>query len=326
MALVYWEGSGFGSSGELLFSTAGPSEGVNKNRTLAVKYLNIAMKHPNSIAYAVSSQILLYKRQYKEANAAADKAIFQDPTNLAARFALARALIMSGRPSEALSQIEKILWLDPINPARAYNEFGLAYYHLGDLDTAYEYIQKAKNHNPMIGCDIRAIIYASKNLQDDALMAISECQPPHWDNIRWRMRQYPFKDKKIAQNFAYRLYSVGVPGELSGYNKIYDEYRMSENELKNLLTNKKIEVFVGGAAWSLEFADNNVCIYSGVQPTHKGRYWFEKDSIWLDMPQLFWGEKCQANVYENPDGSFEVGNLYLFVSSFGIFPFSHEEE
>jgi TolB-like protein/class 3 adenylate cyclase len=326
LALVYWEGSDFGSSGELLFSRAGAPEGVNKNRTLAIKYLNIAMKRPNSIAFAVSSQIRLFKRQYKRAIAEADKAVFLDPTDLAARFALARTLIMSGRSTEALSQIEEILRLDPINPARAYIEFGLAYYILGDLDTAYEYVEKAKIHNLMIGCDIRAIVYTHKGLKNDASMAVSECKPPHNDDIRFRMHQYPFKDKKIAENFASGLYSAGVPGEVTGYNKIYDEYRMSGSEIKNLLINKKVQIFVGGAIWYLEFADNNVCIYTGLQPTKKGRYWFEKDSIWLDIPQLFWGEQCQANVYKNPDGRWEVGNLYFFVSSFGIYPFSHAEE
>ena len=119
---------------------------LNKNRVLTVKYLRIAMKHPNSIAYAVSSQIFLFKRQYNEAIVQAEKAVSQEPTSLAAGFALVRALIMSGQPDQALPQIEKLLWLDPINPARALAEYGLALFCLGNLQSAYEYIEKAKKH------------------------------------------------------------------------------------------------------------------------------------------------------------------------------------
>jgi tetratricopeptide (TPR) repeat protein len=326
LALVYWEGVGLGSSGYWLYSMAGPVSAVNQNLVLAVKYLNKAMKFPTSIAYAVSSQILLFKRQYKKAIAQAEKAVSQDPNSLAARFALARALIMFGQPEQALNHIEALLRFDPINPARAFTEFGLAYFCMGNLQAAYEYIERAKIHNLMIGCDVRAVVYASKGMKDDASKAASECQPPYWDKISLRMMYYPFKDKDLAQKFANGLYSTGVFGEASGYPKIYDEYRISEGEIKNLLTNKKVQVFVSGSTWSLELSDNNVCTYTGLQPTEVGRYWFEKDSIWLDMPQRFYGEKCQANVYKNPDGSWEVGNLYFFVSSFGIFPFSHEEE
>ena len=329
LALVYKDATNLGTSGSWLDSMAGSGQ-VNKSLVLAEKYLHKAMKDPTSISYAVSSAILLYdKRQYKEAITQAEEGISYDPNSLPPRFALVRALIMSGRSAEALSQIEEILWLDPINPARAYVEFGLAYFCLGDLDTAYNYIEKAKSHNPKIGCEERAVVYAYKGLIGAASVAALECKtllnPLTIDHIRLRMKSFPFKDKNIAQKFAKGLYLAKVPGNASGYYKVYDEYRMSESEIKNLLTNKKIQVFVGETIWSLEFTDNNVCIYKGVQSTEKGKYWFEKDSIWLDLPQRFYGENCQANVYKNPDGSWEVGNLYIFVSSFGIFPFSHEE-
>jgi len=303
------------------------SRGVNKNLVMADKYLKRAMKDPTSIAYAVSSRILLGKRQYKEAIAQAEKGISLDHSELSTRFSLVHALIFSGRPEQSLSQIEEILWLDPINPARAYLAFGLAYYCMGNLQTAYEYIEKAKKHNPMIGCSIRAVVYVNKGMKEEASMAASECQPLNWDSIRVRMGSHPFKDKELAENFANGLYSAGVPGEASKYYKIYDEYKLNEDAIRNLLVNQKFQVYAYfDNVWSLSFSDENVCTYTGVQPTEKGAYWFEKDSIWLDMPQRFYGEKWQANVYKNPDGSWEVGNLYFFVSSFGIFPFSHEEE
>jgi len=326
LALIHWEGVSLSPSGYWLYSMAGPVYGINQNRVLAVKYLNKAMKHPTAVAYAVSSQILLSIRQYKYAIAQAEKAVSLDPNSLTAFSALARALIMSGQAAQALAPLEQLLRIDPINPARAFAEFGLAYFCMGKLQAAYEYIEKAKIHNPMIGCDVRAVIYAYKGMKDEASKAVSECQPPSWDKILSRMMAYPFRDKELAQKFADGLNSAGVPGEAAGYYKIYDEYRLYENEIKNLLLNKKIQVFVTSSVWSLELSDDNVCTYTGIQPTEVGRYWFEKDSIWLDLPQRFYGEKCQANVFENPDGSREAGNLFFFVSSFGIFPFSHEEE
>ena len=94
--------------------------------------------------------------------------------------------------------------------------------------------------------------------------------------------------------------------------------------MRNVSNN--ISVFLIGATWNLNFAENNICIYTGLRPTAKGKYWFEKETLWLDMPQLFWGEKFEAKVYKNPDGSWEVGNQYFFVSAFGIYPFSPDEE
>ena len=136
-----------------------------------------------------------------------------------------------------------------------------------------------------------------------------------------------FAKGSLAQNFADELYSAGVPGEASEYYKIYDEYKLNEDAIRNLLVNQKFQVHAyNDNVWFLSFSDDNVCTYTGVQPTEKGAYWLEEDSLWLDMPQRFYGEKWQVNVFKNPDGSWEVGNLYFFVSSFGIYPFAHEEE
>ena len=321
LALVHKVGAG-----PWLDVMAGTS-GSDKNLVMADKYLKRSMKDPTSIAYAVSSRVLLDKRQYKEAIAQAEKGISLDHSELSTRFSLVYALIFSGRPEQSLSHIEEILWLDPINPARAYLAFGLAYYCMGNLQTAYEYIEKAKKHNPMIGCDIRAVVYAINGMKEEASTAAFECQSLTSDSIRVRMMGFPFKDKELAQNFADGLYFTGVPGEASEYYKIYDEYKLNEDAIRNLLVNQKFQVYAyNDTVWFLSFSDDNVCTYTGVQPTEKGAYWLEKDSLWLDMPLRFYGEKWQVNVYKNPDGSREVGNLYFFVSSFGIYPFSHEEE
>jgi len=322
LALVYWEGV-IQSSGDWLDSLDDHSGVVNKNVVMAQKYLNRSLKDPTPIAYAISSRLLLDKRKYKEAKSQAQKGISLNQSNLSARFSLVDALIFSGQPEQALSQIEEILWLDPINPARAYIALSLAYYCMDNLQKAYEYIEKAKNHNPMIGCDIRAVIYANKGMKDEALTAAVACQPPFWDNIRWRMMSFQFNDKVLAQKVADGLYSAGVPGKASGYYKIFDEYKLNGDEIRNLLFNKKIQTHsYRGDKMFLSFLDNNVCTYTGPKPTEKGAYWIEKDSIWLDMPLLFYGEKCQAEVYRYPDESGEVFGPYFLESSFNVFPFS----
>jgi len=329
LSLAYWEGVGLSPFGTWLNFTAGPPGAINKNQVLAVRHNEIATETPTSLSHAISSQMLLYERKHEKALLQAQKAVAMDPNGITSRFALARALIMTGRPAEALPHIEKILWLDPKNPARTYMEFALAYYCMADLERAFEYVDKAEKHNPTIGCDIRAVLYALRGMPAEAAAANIQCRPPAQYSIITAMFNYPFKDKALANKFAHGLYLAKVPGEPSEYYKIYDEFRLNSDTINRLVVNRKLRAFVVSEVWILEFFNDNTCTcdtITGIQGIDKGKYWIEDDAIRLDLPEHFYGEECHASVYKNPDGKWEVGNLYFFVSNYGIFPFGHEEE
>ena len=186
-----------------------------------------------------------------------------------------------------------------------------------------------ENSNQNIGCDIRAVVYALRGMLDEAAAAYNQCQPPYWNDIFKIMLNYPFKEKVLAEKFAYGLYLAKVPGEPSSYYKIYDESRLGSHEISRLVVNRKLRAFVNIEVWILEFFKNSFCtcdVISGIQPLEKGTYRIEGDAIRLDLPKRFLGEKFQASVYKNPDGTLEVGNVYFFVSKFGVYPFSYEEE
>ncbi|MHC4791913.1 MAG: adenylate/guanylate cyclase domain-containing protein, partial [Planctomycetota bacterium] len=97
LALTYW----YGARGGGLFRVKklGLSWfGLHKQ---AVKYLELAMKNPTSLAYQVSSERLLVWRQYEEAISHAEKAIALDPNDPGCNYTIGRILARAGRPKEA---------------------------------------------------------------------------------------------------------------------------------------------------------------------------------------------------------------------------------
>ena len=126
LALVYWTGSELALCGGL---------GIHwrEARLRSREYLQKAMKQPTSIAYTVSSQMYLYRRQHKEAISELERALSLDPNDPSCLQSMSNTLNMAGRPKEAMEYINRGMRLDPHNPSRYLALLGMAHFCMGEL-------------------------------------------------------------------------------------------------------------------------------------------------------------------------------------------------
>ena len=106
------------------------------------------MKQPTSIAYNVSSQMYLQRRQHKEAISELERALSLDPNDPSCLQSMGFTLSMAGRPKEAIEYINRGMRLDPQNPSRYLALLGMAHFCMGELAEAAALIEKALRLNP----------------------------------------------------------------------------------------------------------------------------------------------------------------------------------
>ena len=127
LALVYWTGTA-----ELAL-LQGLAISWQEARLRSREYLQKAMKQPTSIAYNVSSQMYLYRRQHKEAISELERALSLDPNDPSCHQSMGFALSMAGRPKEAIEYVNRGMRLDPHNPARYLTLLGMAHFCMGEF-------------------------------------------------------------------------------------------------------------------------------------------------------------------------------------------------
>jgi Tfp pilus assembly protein PilF len=139
LALVHWTGStdwalrgGLGMSWQ-------------EARLRSREYVKKAMKQPTSIAYNVSSQMYLYRRQHKEAISELERGLALDPNDPSCHQSMGFALNMAGRPKEAIEYVNKGNRLDPLNPSGYIYLLGLAHFCMGELTEAVVLLEKHRD-------------------------------------------------------------------------------------------------------------------------------------------------------------------------------------
>ena len=102
-------------------------------RDTVLDYLDRALVKPTALALVVESRVHVQHGKHEEAIATAKRALEISNSDANAQIALARALILSGRPSESYQAIDTALRLDPYGEAlylyfRGLADFGLENY------------------------------------------------------------------------------------------------------------------------------------------------------------------------------------------------------
>ena len=107
-----------------LGSSKAPRESIEKAEELLQKAL--AIDDNNAETHGNLSQVYSRKREYDKAIAAAGRGVTLDPGSSWALYRYALALIMAGRPEEAIPLFEKAIRLNPLGPSVFYDDFGIA--------------------------------------------------------------------------------------------------------------------------------------------------------------------------------------------------------
>jgi TolB-like protein/thioredoxin-like negative regulator of GroEL len=324
LALTYWNSSIFGWSKSLGVESSSPA------RILAREYVEIALKHPTSIAHRVASDMSLHRRNYGEALAEAKRAIAYDPNDAESHVMMGRVLICIGRPEEAIDFLEKAMLLDPRNLAGPLGIIGLARFCTGELQEAVIQTERALKHNPdRTGfASILAVAYAYLGQDQKAQTALASYiktwgNPPHLPQV---MYAFPFKNTEVADRFAEGLLRAGLPGKPSGYYKVSEEHKLTGEEFRSLFFGRRLTGFFVDNQWSIDRTkDGEATFLWNSAVTGVGRSWVEGNRLCNQWQKMFGGLKYCMDVFRNPDGTPEEKSEYLVVTDFGIFGCSTEE-
>lgn len=293
------------------------------------EYLQKAMKQPTSVAYNVSSQMYLYRRQHKEAISELERALSLDPNDPSCHQSMGFALTMAGRPKEAIEYVNRGMRLDPHNPSRYLALLGMAHFCMGELAEAAALSEKALRLNPEnVGMGVQvAAFYALLGRDQEARAVLETVKKKLFvGTVEMFMFGYPFTDRSIADRYAEGLLKAGIPGKPSGYFSAFKENQLTGEEIRNLLFGSRIVemAILATFRWGFEidFTKNGEFTWRGVNSSDVGKNRVEGDMLCTQYQKNWWGLEHCATVFRSPSGRPETKDEYFFVSDIGFRTFS----
>jgi TolB-like protein/lipoprotein NlpI len=325
LALVCWTGTAD------LALLQGLAISWQEARLRSREYLQKAMKQPTSIAYNVSSQMYLYRRQHKEAISELERALSLDPNDPSCHQSMGFALSMAGRPKEAIEYVNRGMRLDPHNPARYLTLLGMAHFCMGEFAEAAALSEKALRLNPEnVGIGVQlAAFYGLLSRDQEAratLEAVRKKMKLRNDRLEWIMFGYPFSDRAVADRYVRGLLKAGVSGQPSGYLPAFKENQLTGEEIRGLLFGSTITQMTimesTDIRFEIDFKKNGEFTWRGANSSDSGKSRIEGDMICTQSQKNWWGLEDCATVFRNPSGKSEGKDEYFFEGDIGFRTFS----
>jgi TolB-like protein/class 3 adenylate cyclase/lipoprotein NlpI len=323
LALVCWTGTAD------LALLQGLGISWQEARLRSREYLQKAMKQPSSIAYNVSSQMYLYRRQHKEAIAELERALSLDPNDPSCHQSMGFTLSMAGRPKEAMEYINKGMRLDPHHPSRYLALLGMAHFCKGELAEATALSEKALRLNPEnIGMGVQvAAFYGLLGRDQEAKATLETVRKKLWiEYLDWIMFGYPFTDRALADRYVEGLLKAGVLSRPLRYFPAFRENQLTGEEIRALLFGSTITETTILATlrmrFEIEFKKNGETTLRDANSSDTGKSRIEGDMICTQYQKNWWGLENCATVFRNPSGRPENKDEYFFESDIGFLTFS----
>ena len=323
LALVHWTGS---TQPALLRGLEIMSA---EARLRSREYLQKAMGQPTPIAYNVSSQMYLWRRQHNEAISELERALSLDPNDPSCLQSMGWTLSMAGRPKEALDYVNRGMRLDPQNPSGYLALLGMAHFCMGDLAEAASLSEKALRLNPEnVGTGFQlAAFYGLLGHDQEARATLAtvgkKLKIYPLDTSMWG---YPFRDRAVADRYAEGLLKAGVPGQPSGYLPAFKGNQLTGEQIKALLFGSTVAGIytVNGSRWWADWEKNGECTWRGIiaSDSDRANSRIEGDMICTKYQKNWWGLEDCATVFRNPSGTPETKDEYFFVRDIGFRTFS----
>ena len=303
----------------------------NRLRLMARKHLELAMRNPTSTAHLVASKMALFRRQYEESIAHAELALAYDTNDPESNLNMALVLMATGKPEEGLEFVNKTLQLDPRNMGAPLAAAGMAYFILGDLQKAATMTERAIDHNPTIAGRYESLsaIYALLGRIQDAQVAHDESLKV-WDFGRFPpdlttiMSYFLVKDRQIADRYADGLIKAGWLGSHFEYYKIYEENRLTGEEIRNLVLGKEITIHEFDRIYWIDHSIKGRA--KDISRIREGKWWIEDDMLCYQMESgTVKGLNDCGEIYHNPDSSPGSEKQYLYVTDYSIIALTTEK-
>ena len=191
-------------------------------RFQAEQYLAKAMRNPTPLAHQVASAMLLQNQQHGDALSEAKRAIAADPNDADGYVALARVRSFTGKPEEAIEQVERAIRLNPHYPPQYLYQRGLARFGLKQLQEAATALEQAiaLNNDDYWSQRLLLATYGLLGRRADASKLLDSIKAGEkqgslavYDPLTVRAAAfwYPFANLADAQHFADGLRKAGVP-------------------------------------------------------------------------------------------------------------------
>jgi TolB-like protein/class 3 adenylate cyclase len=302
-----------------------------QTRLMARKHLELAMRNPSSTAHLVASKMALQRREYKDSVTQAQLALAFDANDPYANLNMARVLMATGKPKEGLDYVNKTIQLDPRNMAASFYAAGLAHFIMGDLQNAATMTERAINHNPTIvsGYEMLSAIYALLGRKQDAQAAYDK------GLVAWDIGRFPaelitvmsfflVKDPQVADRYADGLAKAGWPGKPSDYYKIFEENRLTGEEIRKLVSGLEITVYMFGMTFWIVHSENGRLV--NISRAREGKWWIEGEMLCYQMESgRLKGLNDCGEIYRNPDSLPGSKKQYLHVKDYAIAALSTQE-
>ena len=315
----------------------------NQFRLMARKHLDLAMGNPTSTAHLVASKMSLFRRRYEDSVSHAQLALAFDTNDPDTNLNMAWVLMATGKPEEGLEFVDKTIQLDPRNIAAPLSAAGMAYFIMGDLQQAATMTERAINHNPTITGHYERLsaIYALLGRSQDAQRAYDKSLKA-WDqqrfpaNLTTIMSSFLIKDPKVAARYADGLVKAGWRGSPSEYYKIYEENRLTGEEIQSLVLGQEITMDEFGRTYWIDHSKKG--ILRDLSRLREGKWWIEGDMLCykLDSYKMY-SESVEyifanikglndcGEIYRNPDRLPGSSKQYLHVKDYSIVALTTEE-
>ena len=215
---------------------------------------------------------------------------------------------------------------------------------MGKLEEALVAFKRAHKHNPKLRWVLTrlAVVYANLGRIEEArntlepLIKYYAGRGVEVVNLRMQMYLRPFKDKEVEKRFADGLIKAGIPGEPGGYYKIYQENKLTGEQIKDLVFAQTITGFdiVSGKQWRIKRNEDGKATYHGPKGYLKGKVvdvketsdtgksWVEGNRLYNQWANLYGGLVDCFPIYNNPEGMPEKMDEYIGVAVYGFVPFS----
>lgn len=302
------------------------------NRLLARKYLELGMINPTFEAYNLYAAKEIHRRNFRESEAFAQKALEYAPNSSEGLRWLAFILVFTGRPEESIEYYHKAIRLDPFDKSLntpVSNVFiGINHFSMGNLEEAITYLEKGLSLNPKL-TNLSSFLAASHALLDhdiEAKKALEEYLKgfPEWltPTIQMLYGSWPFKDSKVFDRLAQGIVKAGLQGDPKKYYIVIEENKLNGQEIRKLLFGKTSSGYPFGIKeleWVSRISDDGEEEFSIMGKTYIGRAWIENDNICYQREQYQGGLKNCMEVYRNPEGDELSKTEYFEMTDYGLF-------
>jgi adenylate cyclase len=187
----------------------------DRARALELAHKALALDPSGGAPYSLLADISQHEGRYEEAVAYIEKAVALTPNNPIFAAFLGRALILAGRPEEALPPIQSVKRFSPFPPVLlTYNE-GFAYYASGRYEEAITVFERSRARNPkgVLPLVFLALTYADMDRMEEARASVQDIfkVSPGFSAKGFVNAMMPYKDRTKSERDLATLLQLGLP-------------------------------------------------------------------------------------------------------------------